>query len=138
MLELFIKSDDNDELDKNRQDQKFSLTEYKTSKVIWAELEAGEYTVDIVALRQVKHDKVGTGKTELVSFQLYLIYDMIKTSREVFLPDTLNYHGLLGYEGETKDFGEVILFYDDLSLYHPVHRSMFRVQSEIASFSMQV
>lgn len=65
-------------------------------------------------------------------------YDFVNTAREVFFPASLNYHGLLGYKEETRDFGLVTLFYDDLTLWHKTISTTFTVQSEMASVSLQL
>ena len=65
-------------------------------------------------------------------------YDFVNTAREVFFPASLNYHGLLGYKEETRDFGLVTLFYDDLTLWHKTISTTFTVESEMASVSIQL
>ena len=65
-------------------------------------------------------------------------YDFVNTAREVFFPPSLNYYGLLGFEEETRDFGQVTLFYDDLTLWHKKISTTFRVDSEMASGSIQL
>ena len=42
-----------------------------------------------------------------------MAYEPITASRDVFLPPTLNYYGLLGYK---EEIDSVSLFYDDLVL----------------------
>ena len=65
-------------------------------------------------------------------------YDFVNVPREVFLPGSLNYHGLLGVGDETHDFGHVTLFWDDLTLWHKNIQTVFQVQSEMASISIQI
>lgn len=65
-------------------------------------------------------------------------YDFVNVPREVFLPGSLNYHGLLGVGDETHDFGHITLFWDDLTLWHKNIQTVFQVQSEMASVSIQI
>jgi hypothetical protein len=64
--------------------------------------------------------------------------DFINVGREVFLPKSLNYMGLLGSESESKDFGQVTIFYDDITLVKDVKKIQFQVTSEMASISIQL
>ena len=65
-------------------------------------------------------------------------YDFVNTAREVFFPPSLNYHGLLGFAEETRDFGHRTLFFDDLTLWHKSITTTFKVESEMASASFQL
>lgn len=114
----------------------FGLNKYKSSKTIWVDLEPGEYTIQILMFRQPS--KVTTGYYEKVNFQLYMKYDFVNVPREAFLPGHLNYHGLLGSGDETHDFGHITLFWDDLTLWHKSLQTVFQVQSEMASVSIQL
>jgi len=58
--------------------------------------------------------------------------------REAFLPSSLNYHGLLGVGDETHDYGHVTLFWDDLTLWHKSVTTVFQVQSQMTSVSIQL
>jgi hypothetical protein len=46
--------------------------------------------------------------------------------------------GLLGSESESKDFGQVTIFYDDITLVKDVKKIQFQVTSEMASISIQL
>ena len=85
----------------HRDDQ---ISKYKASKSIQLELLAGNYELRIQVLRSPTI-KNGLGKTEIVSAQLYLVYDYVNTAREVFLPPNLNFYGLFGYATEMVNFG---------------------------------
>ena len=65
-------------------------------------------------------------------------YDFVNTARETFLPPSLNFHGLLGYGEETRNFGQVTLLWDDLTLWHKELETTFKVESEMASASVQL
>ena len=65
-------------------------------------------------------------------------YDFVNTAREAFIPPSLNYYGLLGFQEETRDFGQVTLLYDDLTLWHRSISTTFQVESEMASASIQL
>ena len=82
--------------------------------------------------------KETTSYYEKVHFQLYMKYDYVNVPREAFLPGHLNYHGLLGVGDETHDFGHVTLFWDDLTLWHKNIYTVFQVQSQMASISIQL
>jgi hypothetical protein len=73
--------------------------------------------------------KNGLGKTEIVSAQLYLVYDYVNTAREVFLPPNLNFYGLFGYATEMVNFGQLTLFWDDLVLWNDKKETTFSVAS---------
>jgi hypothetical protein len=64
-----------------------------------------------MSFRQVQ-DLVNKG-SETISYQLYMQFEPVSASREVFLPQHLNYYGLLGYN---EEIDSVSLFYDDLAL----------------------
>lgn len=64
--------------------------------------------------------------------------DFINVSREVFLPKSLNYMGMLGSESESKDFGQLSIFYDDITLVKDFKKIYFKVTSEMASISIQL
>ena len=114
----------------------FDLAKYKSSKSVWVDLEPGAYTFQILLFRQP--DEGLARRTEKVPFQLYVDYDFVNTAREVFFPHSLNYYGLLGFQEETRDFGQVTLLYDDLTLWHRSISSTFQVESEMASAAVQV
>ena len=82
--------------------------------------------------------KETTSYYEKINFQLYMKYDFVNVPREAFLPGHLNYHGLLGTGDETHDFGHITLFWDDLTLWHKQLDSLFTVESEMASVSIQI
>ena len=65
-----------------------------------------------------------------------MLYDFVNVPREAFIPPSLNYYGLLGYQEETYDFGQVTIFYDDLTLWHYSVETTFMVQSEMSSLSV--
>ena len=103
---------------------------------MWVDLEPGSYTFQILLFRQPDE---GISRTfEKVPFQLYLDYDLVNTAREVFFPHSLNYYGLLGFREETRDFGQVTLLYDDLTLWHRSISTTFQVESEMASVAVQL
>lgn len=114
----------------------FELNKFKSSKTIWIDLMPGDYTVQILMLRSAS--KRSAQFYEKVNFQLYLKFDFINVSREVFLPGSLNYHGLLGVGDETHDFGHITLLWDDLTLWHDRISTTFTVASEMASVAVQV
>lgn len=114
----------------------FELNKYKSGKTIWVDLEPGHYTVQILAKRQPRTDFANF--YEKVNFQLYMHYDFVNVPREAFLPPSLNFHGLLGTAGETRDFGHVTLLFDDLTLWHNSVTTTFTVESEIGSFAAQL
>lgn len=51
--------------------------------------------------------------------------DFINVAREVFLPNSLNYMGLIGSEAESKDFGQLTIFYDDITLMRDTKKIEF-------------
>ena len=104
--------------------------------MIWVDLEAGDYTIQILSFRQPVDQQ--TSFYENVYFQLYIRYEAENVSREVFLPRSLNYHGLLGVADETHDFGHVTLFWDDLTLFSNHISTDFYVESHMASVSIQL
>ena len=61
---------------------------------------------------------------------------MVNVPREVFLPSSLNYHGLLGVGEETHDYGHRTLFWDDLTLWHKSISTIFQVMSEMTSVAI--
>ncbi len=73
--------------------------------------------------------KNGLGKKEVLSAQLYLVYDYVNTAREVFLPPDLNFYGLFGYASEMLNYGQMTLFWDDLVLWADEKQSAFSVAS---------
>ena len=133
-----VQGDNEDEYDNDDKQNKkvFELNKYKSSKTIWVDLEPGEYTLQILMLRQPS--KETTSYYEKINFQLYMKYDFVNVPREAFLPGHLNYHGLLGTGDETHDFGHITLFWDDLTLWHKQLDSLFTVESEMASVSIQI
>ena len=128
-------NDDYDNTDKGNL-KEFALNKYKSSKTIWVDLEPGEYTIQILMLRHAS--KTAKSYYEKVNFQLYLKYDFVNVPREAFLPSSLNYHGLLGVGDETHDYGHVTLFWDDLTLWHKSVSTVFQVQSQMTSVSIQL
>lgn len=88
----------------------------KASKSLWIELDPANYSIEIMSFRSVDdNDSVGY---ETISYQLYLQFLPVTASREVFLPASLNYYGLLGFGQELQNFDSTTLFYDDLVLWH--------------------
>ena len=61
----------------------------------------------------------------------------VSLTRDVLLPSSLNYFGLLGYGKELDDFGTTTLFYDDLILYRPSKEISFRL-NEPATISIKL
>lgn len=97
----------------------------KASKSVWVELDPGDYSVEIMSFRMVdENDEVGT---ELITYQLYMQYLPVMAYREVFMPSSLNYCGLLGYGAELQDFDSATIFYDDMALWHKEKVTRFSV-----------
>jgi hypothetical protein len=120
----------------NTKNPLYALNKYKSNKVIWVELEPGKYTLEVVCLLQTggaPNQAVGT-----IIYQLYMKLDLINVSREDFIPPSLNFFGLLGWRGDTRDFGQTVLFYDDVTLWKEKKETTFRVMSEMASISIQL
>jgi hypothetical protein len=59
-------------------------------------------------------------------------------AREAFIPEFFNYMGLLGYGPESKNFGQITLFYDDVTLWKETKVTKFSVESEMTSLSIQL
>ena len=149
VLELYLgerydsrheQADSEDDYDNNDKGnlERFVMNKYKSAKSIWVDLEPGAYTLQIVLARHADPNKHQRSFYEDVHFQLYIRYDFVNVPREVFLPSFLNYHGLLGVGDETHDFGHTTLFWDDLTLWHHKIDTLFQVQSEMVSVSIQL
>ena len=122
----------------NTKNPLYALNKYKSNKVIWVELEPGKYTLEVVCLLQTKGSPASSQPTGTIMYQLYMKLDLINVSREDFIPPSLNFFGVLGWRGDTKDFGQTVLFYDDVTLWREKKETTFRVMSEMASISIQL
>lgn len=78
----------------------------------------------------LRQPTVKVSKKEVLSAQLYLVFDYVNTAREVFLPPALNFYGLLGYATEMVNFGQLTLFWDDLVLWEENKHTKFSVASD--------
>jgi|688.fasta_scaffold98901_1 hypothetical protein len=65
-------------------------------------------------------------------------FEYINVAREAFIPSSFNYMGLLGYGAQSKDFGQITLFYDDVTLWKELKVITFSVASEMTSLSIQL
>ena len=62
--------------------------------------------------------------------------DFMNVARDSFIPKSLNYIGLLGYGKQSKDFGQLTLFYDDVALVKELKTITFSVESEMTSLTV--
>ena len=67
-----------------------------------------------------------------------MMYEYVNEPRMAFLPQSLNYYGLLGRLSETQDFTHLSLFYDDLTLWRTEHSTTFEVESDISSLVLSL
>ena len=62
---------------------------------------------------------------KIVTAQIYMVSSTEKTKKENFLPEDLNYIGLI--DMETEDFGTRTLFWDDLTVSYTAVDVFFKV-----------
>ena len=62
-------------------------------------------------------------------------YEPVSASREMFIPSSLNYYGLLGYQ---EEIDSVSIFYDDIVLWRKSKHIKFRVlEPTVMSLKLQ-
>jgi len=103
----------------------YDIGHFGAQKAIWADLEAGDYIFEIVALRE---PEAKVDDDDHVKFQLIFDFQQMRVSRERLMPQSLNYMGLLGYgAAQTSEFEETTLFFDDLTLKNHTETVTFTI-----------